>query len=200
MSGEEYTGNIRTKKALVRKDKLQKRRELGSRECGRRSGIICERFLASREYAEAESILLYKAYNDEVDTDIIFDRAVRDGKKVAYPLSRIIDGEPDLTFYTVRSLDQLVPGYKGILEPDETGVDTLFDETADICIVPGVAFDRKCNRIGYGKAFYDRYIRRNSPRTVIGLAYDVQITDEFETEESDRAMDMVITDSGVYSR
>ena len=193
------TGNIRTKKALIRKEILAVRSAMTSEECAQRSRLICEAFLKSSEYASADTILLYKAYNNEVDTDVIFDKAISDGKTVAYPRSRIVDGEPDLSFYVITDQSQLVSGYMGILEPDIRKGLTAFTGCADICITPGVAFDRKCHRIGYGKAFYDRYIRLNSPGTVIGLAYDVQIADDFETEECDSRLDKVITDKAVYS-
>ena len=194
------TGNIRTKKALIRKEKLEVRHALSAEECSKMSSIICERLLASDEYKNAGSILLYKAYNNEVDTDMIFERAVADGKTVAYPVCRMAEGEPDLSFYVVNDNSQLTEGYMGIMEPDASLQLELFDNRADICITPGVAFDGKCHRIGYGKAFYDRYIRLNEPACLIGLAYEIQMADDFETEERDMAVDMVITDKTVYKR
>ena len=200
MSTDNNTGNIRTKKALLRKEILAKRRALSEEECAGRSKKICENFLASDEYKKAQTILLYKAYNNEVDTDPIFERAVSDGKIVAYPCSRIVDGEPDLTFYVVNDPKQFKEGFKGILEPDADTAVKVFNDRADICITPGVAFDRKCHRIGYGKAFYDRYLRQSNPGKVIGFAYEIQMTDDFEPEGSDRAVNMVITDCAIYER
>lgn len=197
---DKNTGNIRTKKALLRKDILAKRRALTEDERAAASAAICRTFLESREYRDASSILLYKAYNNEVDTDPIFERAILDGKTVAYPRSRIVEGEPDLRFYVITAMDQLKEGYKGIPEPDEEGQCEIFEGSADVCITPGVAFDKKCHRVGYGKAFYDRYIRIKKPRAVIGLAYDVQIAGDIETEESDMSVDIVITGTAVYKR
>ena len=194
------TGNVRTKKAIIRAKKLSERKNLTPKEVMDRSKLICDRFLQCPEYLQASTILLYKAYNNEVDTDLIFSQAKKDGKTVAYPLSTLENGEPDLCFYVIDDLNELKSGFKGIKEPD-TGKDPKgFTGKADICITPGVAFDKSCHRIGYGKAFYDRFIRQNEPGTVIGLAYDLQMTDEFETEESDRKVDIVITESAVYRR
>ena len=199
MEADHTVGNIRTKKALLRKDVLAKRHGMTRQECEDLSAVICRKFLEGDDYRSADTILLYKAYNNEVDTDMIFKKAVSDGKKVAFPLSRIVDGEPDLSFYFINDLSQLAEGYMGIREPKDTGSLTRFDGRADVCISPGVAFDRKCHRIGYGKAFYDRYIRLNTPQKVIGLAYDLQITGDFETEDSDVTVDLVITDKAVYA-
>ncbi len=189
--------NIREKKALLRKEILKKRSALTPKEQKDRSEKICRLLLDTKEYKKADTILLYKAYNSEVITDAVFDKAIADGKTVAYPRSGIVDGEPVLSFYITSQSDEFAEGYKGILEP-EGKAENLFKGSADICIAPGVAFDRKCHRIGYGKAFYDRYIRINAPKTVIGLAYDLQIAEDFETEETDCAVDMVVSESAVY--
>ena len=61
-----------------------------------------------------------------------------------------------------------------------------------------MAFDRKCHRIGYGKAFYDRYLRLHKPEKAIALAYDIQIVDEFMTEKTDCLVDQIITESEIY--
>ena len=200
MNFGQSTLNIKEKKAAVRKEMIARRHALSKEECDEKSKIICERFLESDEYEKADVILLYKAYNNEVDTDLIFDRAMADGKKVAYPLSRITDGEPEMIFYTVDDLKSLKSGYKGILEPDADISKECINKNADICLVPGVAFDRNCHRIGYGKAFYDRFIRLNEPKKTVGLAYDIQMTDEIETGQRDRALDMVITERMVYQK
>lgn len=197
MGNDNSIGTIRTKKALIRKDILKKRREMSPEEVKRLSADICDRFLASDEYRNADVILLYKAYNNEVDTDIIFEKALSDGKKVAFPLSRIVDGEPDLSFYFVNDLSELTEGFMGILEPDTALSPQPFEGRADVCITPGVAFDGRCHRIGYGKAFYDRYIRLHRPGSIIALAYELQITSNFESEKTDIAVDAVITENAV---
>lgn len=185
---------------MIRKEAVQKRRGLSVADQSRNSRLICERFLASPEYENARTILLYMAYNDEVDTDLIFERAMDDGKTVAYPVSKITDGQSELIFYIVKDRSLFKEGYKGIREPDPDKGCERFEGTADICITPGVAFDRNCNRIGYGKGVYDTYLRQNRPRTVIGIAYDIQITDDIETEECDIPVDIVITETAMFSR
>ena len=192
--------NSGTSKAILRKEMLSKRALLSDEEQSVRSKMICKSFLDSSEYRQSKTILLYKAYNNEVETDLIFERAVSDGKTVAYPVSGIKDGKPEMLFYVANSPDQFSEGYKGISEPDPGKGCKLFDGIADICIAPGVAFDRNCNRIGYGKGFYDTYLRQNRPRTVIGLAYDVQVTDVIETEECDISVDIVMTETTTYKR
>ena len=187
-------------KAVIRSRMLEARRALTKSECLDMSKTICEKFIGSDEYKNAGSILLYKAYNNEVDTDLIFEKAIADGKVVAYPVSDIAKGKPVLSFYIINDQSQLTEGYKGIMEPDVSRLLQLFDKTADVCIIPGVAFDKSCNRIGYGKGFYDTYLSMMRPKKMIGLAYEIQIADDCNPEENDMALDMVITDKTVYKR
>lgn len=189
-----------TEKALLRKEKLAARRELSSSQITVLSESICRNFLASREYKAASTILLYKAYNNEVDTDEIFKKAISDGKTVAYPVSAVVNGEPEMSFFVVTGPDQFREGFKGIPEPDTETAGEMVSGSADICVTPGAVYDRNCNRIGYGMAFYDRYIRLNAPKTVIGLAFDLQIVNGFEAEDGDVPVDMVITESEIIRR
>ena len=185
-------------KSFARSHMRNLRSALTSDERMAKSEEICRKFLDSSEYKNASAILMYKAYNNEVDTDPVLDAALSSGKTVAFPRSRIIDGEPEMSFYIVNGRDDFVIGYKGICEPDEYCAE--FSQKADICITPGLAFDRACHRVGYGKAFYDRFLRKTEVGTVIGFAYDCQIADEIEADDTDISTDMVITETSVYRR
>ena len=94
-------------KSLIRKKVLALRSALSPAECAEKSKKICEKFLSGDDYKNASTILLYKAYNNEVDTDLIFETALRDRKNVAYPLSKTENGEPDLVFYLITDASQL---------------------------------------------------------------------------------------------
>ena len=65
-------------------------------------------------------------------------------------------------------------------------------------IVPGIAFDRNHNRIGYGKGFYDRYLNAHPHLVKLGIAFDIQLVDRIPAEECDCRMDMVVTEKIVY--
>lgn len=87
----------------------------------------------------------------------------------------------------------------GAFRIEEPSGDDIVDvEKLDLIIVPAVAYDRKGNRIGRGKGYYDRLLARTNALT-IGVCYDFQLFDEVETEPHDRAVDLVITPSGIYT-
>ena len=76
------------------------------------------------------------------------------------------------------------------------------DDTVDVgdiemIIVPGVAYDRKGNRVGRGKGYYDRLLS-GSKALKVGVAYDFQMVDEIDAEPHDVKVDLVITDRGIY--
>lgn len=196
---EAKKGTLRTKKALIRKNNLEKRDSLSDDEILKKSMEICEKIFATKEYIDAKNIFLYKAYNSEVVTDLIYERAIKDNKKVSYPKCELVNGEPGMDFYYVSDQNQLKEGYKGILEPDIYNYD--LEKVSDfngLVIVPGVAFDKKCNRIGYGKGFYDKFLNGKSDLKTIGLAFEKQMVDTIDVEFEDINIRKVVTELGEY--
>jgi 5-formyltetrahydrofolate cyclo-ligase len=85
----------------------------------------------------------------------------------------------------VASLEEgLEAGPYGIKQPKLAQAQALADETLDMVVVPGVAFDKQNNRLGRGGGYYDRFLGSLSPRTVtVGLAFDFQIVDTLPFQE-----------------
>lgn len=187
-------------KAKVRREALRRREahQPGVRAAWSRS--VQDRFLELEPVLRGSSIALYSAVHGEVDTSLIFERARRGGKQVAFPVA--LPNERRLEFHRVDDLGQLVPGAYGIAEPracERTRVDPT---TIDVIAVPGVAFDRQGRRLGYGGGYYDRLLGASSTRRgfVVGLAFEDQIVDEVPHDERDAWMDSVVTELSTYSR
>lgn len=130
------------------------------------------------EYRDAEVILAYVSYKSEVDTMMLIQKALEDGKYVFAPK---VSGN-DMEFWQISSLEDLREGYRGILEPGQSisfpdwvkkecgtvSTDTVVGKAEEcaqkVCKVmmwmPGAVFDRERHRIGYGGGFYDRYLNR----------------------------------------
>ena len=102
-----------------------------------------------------------------------------------------------MNFYLVESKDDLQPGAYGILEP--TG-NHIADGEDGLLIMPGVAFDEECHRIGYGGGFYDRFLEKHPDIIRLAVAFDFQILDLVPTEPTDICPQIIVTQSKVYRR
>jgi 5-formyltetrahydrofolate cyclo-ligase len=96
-----------------------------------------------------------------------------------------------MDFYKIRSFKDLQMGRFDILEPKTS--DIIDPEDLDVIIVPIVAFDKLKHRIGYGKGYFDRYLKKTSARK-IGIAFSFQEVDEILVDSFDVDCDIVITE------
>lgn len=188
-------------KAVIRKDILSKRGQLSENELNDYSLKILERLCSLEQYKKANILYLYASYLTEVRTYDLIRRAFEDGKRVAIPVSYIDNYDiPAMKFYEINSASKLKIGYKGIMEPDISDDNThiMIDEP-DLFIIPGVAFDTKRNRIGYGKGFYDRYMASNQLQSpVVALAFECQIYDKIiPADMYDKKPDMIVTEKRI---
>lgn len=132
----------------------------------------------------AERILMYHSLPDELSTHGFLRKW---GSRKHFYLPRVNGVNLDILPYEESRLEL---GAFHIEEP--TGNDTVSAEDIELVIVPAVAFDRKGNRLGRGKGFYDRLLSETKA-TKIGIAYEFQIVDEIPVEPHDVAMDIVIS-------
>jgi len=172
----------------IRHEAIAFRNRLSQEQHQHYDQMICERILTSQEYRKADLIFMYMAYRNEVDLAIVMDHAFNHQKKIAVP--RVVSD--DLVFHTIRSVDELITGYHSIKEPTE--IMPVIHETPDLILVPGVAFDRTGNRMGYGKGFYDRFLSKHSGCYKMAVAYEGQFTASIEAKEYDVKMDSIITE------
>lgn len=118
---------------------------------------------------EAETLFFYASFGSEAPTWNMIGRALSEGRRVALPK---VEGKR-MRFYGIKDVKNLRPGPFGILEPPAEGVELT--EAADCLIMPGVAFDPKRARIGYGGGYYDRYLSSYRPGLTVALAFECQI-------------------------
>lgn len=197
-------------KKIVRKEILKLRNNLSQNEIDRKSDIIQNNLIEYIDKNNIRTLFAYMSYGSEVQTDIIIDYCVSNGVKIALPVITDAD-ESIMEFYQIsgnqRLLDNesfitfLKNGYMNILEPD-TNKCKMADFAPQLLIMPGVAFDEECNRIGYGKGFYDRYISNNikSDTELIALAFEEQIVKKIDSFEYDIRPDKIFSELRIIKR
>lgn len=182
----------------IRSQMLNMRNLLVQSEVEQRSSCIIEKLLAMEYYRDSSVIMTYVSIRNEVRTLDLIASALRDDKTLAVPLC--ITDTKDLKPCRITGLDDLVEGIFGIPEP--VGSCEVVDiDKLDIVIVPGVAFDRKLNRLGHGAGYYDRFLARLGAKTLkIGLAFDFQLVDSLPVESHDIPLDILITETKTIHR
>lgn len=183
-------------KAEIRKQVLAARRGLGREEVIRSSRIILEKAEKYLDLAQMD-LYLYASCQNEVDTMQLIKDCLSRKQKIALP--RVCEDGIHMKFYYITSLNDLTAGYKGIPEPG-LYCEPAAENRQKIILVPGVAFDKKGNRIGYGKGFYDRYLKEHEFIKKMGIAFEMQVLEEIPGEPDDVQMDMVITEQTEYRR
>ena len=160
--------------------------------------------LGTELYDTAAFILTYVSFGTEADTTALIRRAIRDGKRVFVPYVFPKSGRMD--FFLCEDLGKLRRNRMGIPEP-EPDPTKLFPYTTHISLdsaencmilVPGLAFDAKLGRIGYGGGYYDRYLAGFHKKMAVGMAYNEQIVDEVPMGQDDIPLDLVVTPQQAY--
>lgn len=167
------------------------RKELTEQEIVDGSRIICRKIVQMDLFKDAKCLYVYMDFRGEVCTAELVREAWRQGKRVAVPK---VAGD-DIVFYYIHSFEDVAPGHWGIPEP--VSGETADDEGA-LMIVPGVAFDSKRHRCGYGKGFYDRYLSTHTGHFTVGAAFDFQIVSEVPVCENDVSLMRVVTPTVIY--
>ncbi|MDR2192110.1 MAG: 5-formyltetrahydrofolate cyclo-ligase [Endomicrobium sp.] len=144
-------------------------------------------------YEKAKTIMFYMSYGSEVITDAMIAQAFDDGKTVVVPA---IENPGDGAMIAVRisRLEDAFQYVYGIRQPEIMPDESVSKEDIDLVFVPGIAFDYKGYRTGYGKGYFDKWLKDIPIGKTIGVAYDCQITDKVPTGKNDLPVGSIITE------
>ncbi len=172
----------------------QKRSELSEAERKYQNAAIAKNLFDSGIFETIEWFYPFVSYGTEVDTIAIIRQLFETNQsknrvRIAVPK---VQGR-DMEFYEIGSMEDLEPGYQGILEPKDSC--SLVEAKEGLMLLPGLAFDRQGNRVGYGGGYYDRYLQKygNERLFTWAVAYDFQIVDQIECKEFDIRPQKIIT-------
>ena len=181
------------RKADLRKEMLQLRKNMETRDVSSFSNKIISAIMELPEFINSKNIMLYLSFNKEVNTYPLARWCLDNGKTVIAPYC--IQSKREIVPYIITNLiGDLTKSTFGVMEPKQDILEKVNIEDIDLIIVPGVVFDENCNRIGFGAGYYDRFLPKKLKNTpAIGIAYDYQIIDKVPTNEYDVPLDYIIT-------
>lgn len=180
-------------KNVIRKRMKQLRADMTRTERFEKSMQIFEQLITVPEFKRADRIYTYVSMDNEIDTIMLIDYSLSLEKRVFVPR---VSGK-DMEFYEISDISELSPGYMGIYEPDINGKEPDYSRTGFMCM-PGLAFDKSYNRIGYGGGFYDRYLSVENKLYKAALAYEAQLLESIPTQDGDVRPDMIVTEESIY--
>ena len=180
----------------MREKYLEKRRSLDPEVKRSRDGKICADARSLASYRFAEYVLLYAPTDDEIDIMPLALDALAKGKRVAFP--RCFPESHTMEYRIVSSVGELKTGSFDLLEPPADA--PLFDPERDgakaVCFVPGLVYDQKGYRLGYGKGFYDRYLS-SFKGNIVAVVYSDSILPEVPRGRFDVKIKILLTEKGV---
>lgn len=180
-------------KSKIREEMKGRRGMLTDAQVMAKSRRAATNLISLAEFKKAKGVMFYVSAKNEVDTHKILKKLLeKKEKRIAVPC--LVDNMicpswlDDFSGLKQRSFGIYEPEKPRFLDYDEIG----------LVVVPGVSFDRKGNRIGFGTGCYDAFLASLSRKIIkVGLAYDFQVTDSIPCERHDVPIDIIITDKEV---
>jgi len=187
-------------KRVLRKNMISRRQAFTGSKKAEANRKIYDNILSLQAFEKAGHIHAYVSTPSEADTYGIMEYILHLSSQKHLFLPRVT-GEGTMEFFEVTDLNRdLKVGYKGITEP-VAPIERASNQSPEIILVPGVAFDKNFNRMGYGKGFYDRYLALRGQKSLkVGVCYSFQLLQEIPCEENDVKMDIIVTDDGIWTK
>lgn len=184
-------------KKEFRKNVINLRKEQPSNSIKENSDIIKDKLIQMDCIKNANTIMLYLNFNNEVITDTLIKELISLDKVVASPITII--KEKKLIPCQIKDFENGIKcGAYNIREPKPDCSPEINIKDIDVVIVPAVAYDINGFRLGYGGGFYDRFLENiRDDAVTIGIAFDLQIFDEIPKEPHDAQLDYIITESRI---
>ena len=181
-------------KAKLRLTALTCRRVLSLKQRTQASVAICRKLTELPELQQAVTVLSYAATWDEVDLSSVHDWLRQQEKRIAFPVT---EGQGIMHAVEAKKNTPWRKGRYGIWEP----MGQVHDPTSiDVVLVPCVAFDAKCHRLGHGGGYYDRYLPACPQAKYIAVAFEAQRMEKINTDCHDLTMDLVVTEQAIYHK
>ncbi len=185
-------------KADARKKFIKTRGNMPEEQVKELSSKINSTIMKLRQYKDADTVMLYLDFNNEIDSMPLIEDCFKSGKKVVIPYCKKEGLEiiPTELNDMEKELERTKFGY---LETKKEYVKPVDINDIDLILIPGLAFDTQCHRLGFGAGYYDRFLSRINENTVtMGVAYEFQILSLIpEIEQTDIPLNYVVTEKRI---
>ena len=182
----------------IRKEKKSERLGMSKDMVDEKSSVIKKNLLELNILKNGNSIAAFSSFQNEPQTEELINYLWSEEKEVYLPVTH----KGSLKFYNYKIDSLVLKNRFGISEPDVTQAEEIPIQSLDIILIPLVAFDRSCNRIGMGSGFYDKALSvlddSVKKTQLIGLAYEFQKLDHIQPNKWDIALDCIVTEKKVY--
>lgn len=160
----------------------------------RASKKVCDKLARLSCFSNSKVVMCYRNTENEIDVDLLALALQKENKLVCFP--KMVNDQL-VAFYPRNN--EFVRGKFDILEPDISSSVQIEKEAIDVIIVPVVAFDKKCHRLGHGKGYYDRYLA-DYKGLKIGVGFKQQYVKQLPIDDCDIQLDMIITNLEKYHK
>lgn len=184
-------------KENVRKETLAARKAISMEDLIIKSDSIKEKLFSTELYKNSNTIMAYIDFRNEVLTEKIIKTAIADGKRIVIPIS-VVETRQLILSEVINYDTELEAGAYGILEPKPEYIREVDPLTVDLVLIPGVAFDERGFRVGYGAGYYDRFLEKVRPDTSkIALSLELQMVEYAYEDSHDVPVDIVLTEDRI---
>ena len=182
-------------KAQLRKELQRSLLAVQPEQVDRKSSLACERLVATEQFQNASTVMLFLSLPHEVDTSEAILAAWQLGKSVAVP--KVSWEQRHMIAVQITSLDTDFETAASGLRNPTAGAPVPFEDI-DLVVTPGLGFDKNGNRLGRGGGYYDRFFAHERLKACkCGFAFAEQLIDSVPVTDRDQPMDMLITDAEI---
>ena len=147
------------------------------------------------EFRKAKTIALFVSMPYEISTKYLFDICLYEKKKIVLP---VVTGPNEMKFYQYDEKLPLVKSqYFNVYEPDISKCEEVSGNQIDLMVLPGLAYDKHLNRLGYGKGYYDTYLKQYPNIFKVGIADHQMMIKYLETNDNDIPVNIVVLDNEI---
>ncbi|MFH1545459.1 MAG: 5-formyltetrahydrofolate cyclo-ligase [archaeon] len=185
-------------KKELRERFLSKRNLLSKLEVFEKSNEIKEKLLELPEFIEAKTIMSYISFRNEARTHELIKESIKKNKRIVIPITDF--KKKKIYLSEVRDFEkELISSRIGLFQPKREFLRPVNEKELELIIVPGIAFDEKGCRIGFGKGYYDSFLKKVKKSVpVIALAFENQISNKkLPSKKHDKHAHKIITEKRV---